>query len=149
MTAAPTAVEVVHPLEDLLDVRSAALLEHRKTNRLAARGRGWLVRRALMAADAVGLVLAFLVALELHGGLSGPADRVSDGTEILLFLATIPIWIVGASLYGLYRRDEERADHSSVDDLVRVFHLVTVGTWLFFVAHGAQPASPTRRSRVS
>ena len=43
MTAAPTAVEVVHPLEDLLDVRSAALLEHRKTNRFAARGRGWLV----------------------------------------------------------------------------------------------------------
>jgi exopolysaccharide biosynthesis polyprenyl glycosylphosphotransferase len=133
MTAAPTAVEVVHPFEDLLDVRSAALLEHRKTSRLAALGRGWLVRRALMAADAVGLVLAFLVALELHGGLRGPADRLSDGSEILLFVGTIPIWLVGASLYGLYRRDEERADYSTVDDFVRVFHLVTVGTWLFFV----------------
>ena len=54
VTAAPTTVEVVHPFDDLLDARSAALLEHRKTSRLAALGRGWLVRRALMAADAVG-----------------------------------------------------------------------------------------------
>src|SRR5207245_2655034 len=28
--------------------------------------------------------------------------------------------------------DEERTDHSTVDDVVGVFHLVTVGTWLFF-----------------
>ena len=52
---------------------------------------------------------------------------------MLVFVATIPLWVIGASLYGLYRRDVERADHSTVDDLLRVFHLVTVGTWLFFV----------------
>ena len=120
-------------LEERLDARSVALIERRRTSFVAARGRGWLVHRALMTADAVGLVLAFLVALVLHGGEAGGADRVSDTVEVLAFLATIPFWIIGASLYDLYRRDEERADYSTVDDLLRVFHLVTVGTWLFFV----------------
>jgi len=124
---------VLRPLEEGLDARSVALIERRRTSYVAARGRGWLVHRALMAADAVGLMLAFLVSLELYGGEARTADRVSDTNEVLLFLATIPIWIVGASLYNLYRRDEERADHSTVDDVVRVFHLVTIGTWLFFV----------------
>ena len=39
-----------------------------------------------------------------------------------------------AKLYGLYERDEERTDHSTVDDVVGVFHLVTVGVWLFYIA---------------
>jgi exopolysaccharide biosynthesis polyprenyl glycosylphosphotransferase len=37
-----------------------------------------------------------------------------------------------ASLYRLYENDETRADHSTVDDIVGVFHLVTVGAWLLF-----------------
>jgi exopolysaccharide biosynthesis polyprenyl glycosylphosphotransferase len=133
MTTLDGAVEGVIPIEDVLDVRSAALLERRRTSRYGARRRGWLVRRALMIADTVGLMVAFLVSLELYGGVARRADRVSDTSEVILFLATIPIWIVGASLYGLYRRDDERADHSTVDDLVGVFHLVTIGTWVFFV----------------
>jgi exopolysaccharide biosynthesis polyprenyl glycosylphosphotransferase len=47
-----------------------------------------------------------------------------------------------AKLYGLYDLDEERADHSTADELVGVFHLVTVGafalfagTWLTRLAH--------------
>lgn len=117
-------------LEELLDPRARTLAERRRATRLA--GRGWLVRRALVVADIAGLVLAFLISLELYAGVAG-ADRVSDSVEILLFVATLPVWIACANLYGLYRRDEERADHSTVDDLVRVFHLVTIGTWLFFV----------------
>jgi hypothetical protein len=34
---------------------------------------------------------------------------------------------------GLYDNDDERTDHSTADDLLGVFHLVTVGTWLLFV----------------
>src|SRR4029453_13343252 len=41
-------------------------------------------------------------------------------------------WVVVATMYGLYRNDEERTDHSTVDDLVPVFHLVSIGTWTFF-----------------
>ena len=38
-----------------------------------------------------------------------------------------------ARIYGLYDRDEERTHHPTSDDFTRVFHLVTVGTWLLFV----------------
>ena len=55
----------------------------------------------------------------------------------------LPIWILTAKLYGLYDRDEERADHTTVDDLVGVFHLVTLGSWLLLIAgRGPAPADP-------
>ena len=34
----------------------------------------------------------------------------------MLFLATLPCWLVVANLYGLYSRDAQRADHSTPDD---------------------------------
>ena len=49
-----------------------------------------------------------------------------------LFLFSLPVWIFAAKLYGLYDRDEERTDHSTGDDVIGVFHLVTVGTWLLY-----------------
>jgi exopolysaccharide biosynthesis polyprenyl glycosylphosphotransferase len=96
------------------------------------RRRGWLVRRALLVADVVGLALAFFVA-ELVIELT-KAWPVRLEIEALLFAATIPVWVTFAKLYGLYDRDEERTNHTTVDDLVGVFHLCTVGIWLLFVA---------------
>ena len=64
--------------------------------------RGWLVRRALLAADIVGLSLAYVisrVALPPSG---------SAGTEELwksvVFVATLPAWIVLAKLLDTPRR---------------------------------------------
>ena len=37
-----------------------------------------------------------------------------------LFVATLPLWVLLARVYGLYDRDEERTDHSTVDDVVGV-----------------------------
>jgi exopolysaccharide biosynthesis polyprenyl glycosylphosphotransferase len=98
--------------------------------------RGWLTRRLLLTADLVGLVLAFVVTelLFAPAGASRPFDRVGSSLEVLLFAATLPGWVLGAKLYGLYERDEERTDQATVDDFVRVFHLVTVGSWLFLAA---------------
>jgi len=95
-----------------------------------ARGRGWLIHRALLAADLVGLSVAFLV-----GELSTP-KRV-DGTydiyfEAGLFLLALPLWVVCAKLAGLYDRDEEYADHSTADDVLGVLQLLTLGTWLAY-----------------
>jgi exopolysaccharide biosynthesis polyprenyl glycosylphosphotransferase len=94
-------------------------------------GRGWLLRRMLAAADVIGLTVAFAIAESLF-----PPNRTSDhlgvGAETLVFLASLPIWVVAAKLYGLYDRDEEHARHSTVDELVRLFHLITVGVWLFY-----------------
>ena len=98
------------------------------------RGRGWLVRRMLLLADVLGLTCA-LVAAELLFGSSGTTrDRIDPKLELLIFWVTIPVWVVLAKVYGLYHRDEERTDHSTPDDLVPVFHLVTVGAWAIFLS---------------
>ena len=41
------------------------------------------------------------------------------------------MWLVLAKLQGLYERDEERADHSTVDEIAGVLVIVTLGTWFF------------------
>src|SRR5205823_4197371 len=48
------------------------------------------------------------------------------------FVALLPVWVVTAKLYGLYDKDEERATHSTADEIVSVFHLITVGVWTFY-----------------
>jgi exopolysaccharide biosynthesis polyprenyl glycosylphosphotransferase len=113
------------------DTRTRAILERRRTADMPYR-RGWLIRRALLAADVVGITVAFLVSVLAYG--AGANDRVSTLQELVFFAAALPLWIVLTKLYGLYERDEERTDHSTVDDVVGVFHLVTVGTWLLYVA---------------
>jgi exopolysaccharide biosynthesis polyprenyl glycosylphosphotransferase len=100
------------------------------------RRRGWLVRRALLAADLAGLALAF-VAASIAFPATAADDVVAVRLEYLVFALTLPVWVVVAKLHGLYERDEERADHSTVDEVVGVFHLVTIGTWLFFVVSWA------------
>jgi exopolysaccharide biosynthesis polyprenyl glycosylphosphotransferase len=90
--------------------------------------RGWLVRRMLLAADIVGLLVAFS-ATELL--FLTADDHLGSGNRAAIFVATLPVWIVAAKLYGLYDRDEERATHSTADEVVSVFHLITVGAWGF------------------
>jgi exopolysaccharide biosynthesis polyprenyl glycosylphosphotransferase len=98
----------------------------------APQPRAGLARRALVTADIAGLSIAFLTA-ELMVGPSGDLqDRVGVQTELYLFLATLPAWLLVAHLYRLYENDDTRADHSTVDDIVGVFHVVTVGAWLLF-----------------
>src|SRR5581483_9592266 len=94
-----------------------------------SRPRGWLIRRALLAADVIGLVLAFAVTENIFGGIT-KGQSFSTRAEVGLFLLTLPVWILLAKLYGLYDRDESRTDHRTVDDLAGVFHLTTVGTWV-------------------
>jgi len=69
----------------------------------------------------------------VFGNSIHPGGRY-DLLEFGLFFTTIPFWVVAAKLYGLYDRDEERAAHTTVDDVVGVFHLVTVGVWLLLLA---------------
>ena len=90
------------------------------------------MRRLLVAADVVGLVVAYFVAMELAPPES-TVDRVAPLWELALFVATLPLWVLLARIYGLYDRDEERTDHSTVDDVVGVFQVVTLGTWSFLV----------------
>jgi exopolysaccharide biosynthesis polyprenyl glycosylphosphotransferase len=102
-----------------------AALPHRHVRR------GWLVRRMLLGADVLGLLAAFFLCELLFRGnrLTG---GVGIGAETGIFLAALPAWIFLAKLYGLYDRDEERTTHSTADEVISVFHLITVGAWSFF-----------------
>ena len=86
-----------------------------------------------MVADFLGLTAAFIL---LQGVLQSSGDQVGevplDG-ELLLFACSLPIWVALARAMGLYDRDEERPEHTTIDDLVGVFQLVTIGIWLNFV----------------
>jgi exopolysaccharide biosynthesis polyprenyl glycosylphosphotransferase len=117
--------------QPVVDERTNEILEYRRKTALVKR-RGWLVRRMLLLADIVGLTVSFVLAELLFPASAAPPDRVDPVTELLLFLATLPVWIVVAKLYGLYDHDEERTDHSTPDDLIGVFHVITVGTWVIF-----------------
>jgi exopolysaccharide biosynthesis polyprenyl glycosylphosphotransferase len=91
--------------------------------------RGWLVRRMLLSADLLALAAAFAVVEAVFRGSGGD---LGIGVETVIFLCSLPVWVLAAKLYGLYDRDEERATHSTADEVVSVFHLVTVGVWLFY-----------------
>ena len=120
-------------LYDSLDDRTVELL-HKRRSTGSNHGRGWLLRRTLLAADMLGLALAYALAQRVPLGHRG--DHVDAFGEFLLFTASLPVWAVAAKSYALYDRDEEQASHSAVDDFVGVFHLVTVGTFvLLAVAH--------------
>jgi exopolysaccharide biosynthesis polyprenyl glycosylphosphotransferase len=116
------------------DARTLEILERR---RVAAKRRGWLVSRMLVVADVIGLGLAFVLSQLLWSGPPAEPGAVAGTAELLLFAVTLPVWIAAAKVYGLYDNDDERADHSTADDLIRVFHLITVGTWLLFIASQA------------
>ena len=118
-------------LRSALDKSALALLEEHAES--GPGGRGWLVRRALALADIVGLGLAFALSTVLFPGREPIDNAVGAFGEGMFFLLTLPAWILVANLYGLYRNDEQRTDHSSADDLVGVFHLVTVGSWFIFL----------------
>ncbi|HUG64209.1 MAG TPA: sugar transferase [Gaiellaceae bacterium] len=90
------------------------------------------MRRLLLCADVVGLMVAYVIAIELAPPASSP-DTVAPIWEIVLFAATLPLWVLLGRIYGLYDRDEERTDHSTVDDVVGVIQVVTLGTWSFLV----------------
>jgi exopolysaccharide biosynthesis polyprenyl glycosylphosphotransferase len=87
------------------------------------------MRRLLLAADVVGLSIAFALTEVLFGS-HGQPDSFNLGDEIALFFVALPVFMLGAKLFGLYDRDEEHADYSTSDDLARVFLLATVGVFL-------------------
>ena len=89
-----------------------------------------LVPRSLMIADVVGLTLAYLVTTLFWG----EAGALGSAKEMAIFCCTLPCWLVVAKLQGLYRADQEHADHSTTDDILKVFYLVTIGVWVLLVA---------------
>jgi exopolysaccharide biosynthesis polyprenyl glycosylphosphotransferase len=115
---------------------------------LRRRGRERLIHRLLLAADLVGLALAFFTSQLLFEPSTNMSDRVSPGWEALVFFLVLPLWVVTAYGSGLYSRDGRRPDHSTVDDFVGVFAVVTIGTWLFWALASSTHALSSNPPRM-
>src|SRR5919201_3979101 len=94
--------------------------------RPARSSRSALVRRTLALSDCLALTISFVSAeLLFLPTRPGAVDEVPATTEVPLFLATLPAWLLVAKLFGLYDRDQQRTGHSTTDDLVSIVNLVT------------------------
>ncbi len=91
------------------------------------------MRRALLIADLSGLVCAYAASVLVAGNGDQGGDALGPLGEVIAFALTLPLWVIAAKLYRLYDRTEEQ-DYSRADDLLAVFNLVTVGTWLTFAS---------------
>ena len=67
----------------------------------------------------------------------------------MLFVLSLPIWVLAARWYGLYDKDEERTEHSTTDDLGGVFHLVTVGVWVLYAGAWASGITSPNLSKTT
>jgi exopolysaccharide biosynthesis polyprenyl glycosylphosphotransferase len=113
------------------DVRAAPARPRARSDHLSGR-RGWLMRRALLAADAAAFAATLLV-VDLAGA-SMPLDR----PRIWFFgIAGFCAWVLFAHGYGLYRNDEIQAARPTADDVPGVILLATLTSWLGLLAIGA------------
>jgi exopolysaccharide biosynthesis polyprenyl glycosylphosphotransferase len=140
-------VSSVPAILDQVDQRTLDILERRRSVGGLKR-RGWFVRRALLTADLLGLAAAFAVATLAFGVGNSRSNHLGQVGEYALFALAFPAWVVAAKLYGLYDRDEERTDHSTADDFSRVFHLVTVTSWLLFATAYLTPVVKPEFSKI-
>jgi exopolysaccharide biosynthesis polyprenyl glycosylphosphotransferase len=100
----------------------------------------------LLAADVVGLTAAFFLPVLFFGT---HVTRARPSLELLLFVAAIPVWVVAAKLSGLYDHDEERADHSTADELAGVLRILTFGVWSIQLAAVAVGATHPQLSHLA
>jgi exopolysaccharide biosynthesis polyprenyl glycosylphosphotransferase len=104
------------------------------------------VGRALVVSDLLGLLLAFLVAIYIYGSHASSTNAFDASAELALFAATLPGWLLLAKLHGLYDHDERLTGHSTVDEVIPVVVLVTLGSWLLYAVSAltrfAEPYAP-------
>jgi exopolysaccharide biosynthesis polyprenyl glycosylphosphotransferase len=93
----------------------------------APAGRRRSIAPLLVIADLVALGVAYLVTCFVV------TPRATLSAEIALAVAVFACW-VGAEVSGLYDRDLQRPDHSTVDEILAIGAIVTVAVWLSFVA---------------
>jgi len=116
---------VAGELVEAMDDRTRALLARARRAR-----RSRLVPPSLVLADLLGLSVAYYLAAILAGG----HGALGSSGELPIFVLTLPCWVLVAKLHGLYQRDHERTDHSTTDEFVGIFHLVTIGVWILLAA---------------
>jgi exopolysaccharide biosynthesis polyprenyl glycosylphosphotransferase len=111
-----------------MTVLDRAVASQTVVRRTEKQQRSYVVRRALITADVIGIVTAFYLAAAIHP--SGDAGKLAPAVETVLFGLALPVWFLLFQLHGLYDRDVERADPTTVDDVFGVVQVVTLGVWV-------------------
>ena len=94
----------------------------------------WQRRRALMLADLVGLVAACSLVASVTAAAREASVLEALGASLFLVAVMLPLWIGLTTIYGLYRRDEQRASLTVTDDIVPVVVIVSIAEWAIVVA---------------
>jgi exopolysaccharide biosynthesis polyprenyl glycosylphosphotransferase len=87
------------------------------------------IGRWLVVGDGLALAAGLLVA-----GLLDAGSRLTPGAAVLAGAVTLLAGIGLAAFYGLYGRDDERADHATADDVASVLHVTVIMAWLVALA---------------
>jgi exopolysaccharide biosynthesis polyprenyl glycosylphosphotransferase len=93
------------------------------------RDRDYGLRRILLAADSLALLLSLALALVLVG------DRGEPLLAALWIVPTMPGWFLLFRAYGLYQRPLRRFEPTHLDDFSSLFHSLLIGTlglWAWF-----------------
>jgi exopolysaccharide biosynthesis polyprenyl glycosylphosphotransferase len=136
----PEAARLTYPA-DLLWAEQIRLPHRVARGAGIVHDRGWLVRRALVAADALAILLAFAIATAATAGVDLLADSLF-WQQLTFLMLGLPIWVVAAKVCGLYDRDGRHAHYSSVDDIVPVFNIATLAAFMSIPAWHALGAEP-------
>ena len=115
-----------------LDDRTRALIAEADSR--SSMRRRWSVQLGLVVADVLALLITFCVVELAFQPNPSVVNHVSTVTELALFLVMLPVWILVASLYGLYDQTRLRPDHGTIDDVVGVFHMIGAGLALLLIA---------------
>lgn len=86
-----------------------------------------IFRRTLMVADVAAIVGAFMLTV----GLSTQSLQLT-----WVFLAALPILLVGAKLFGLYDRDEVLLRKTTLDEAPKLFHVATLSALVAWLTGG-------------
>jgi exopolysaccharide biosynthesis polyprenyl glycosylphosphotransferase len=128
-------------LTDALD----GSLSHPLIGRSAPARRGPVVTltRLLIASDALALLAALLVS-----DVVAPSAREQTGLQLrtlAAFAVMLPVWLIGAHLYGLYGVDGRPAMYRTAREWANLGHLVVIWTVAFsVVALATQIDDPAR-----
>jgi exopolysaccharide biosynthesis polyprenyl glycosylphosphotransferase len=132
---------VTTPLADLRDLPAADDVVRAPSTSSGLNARGGSLGRLVGVSDALALVLAFLLSGLVAPSMHGRSGSLALG--LVLFAATLPAWLVGARLTGLYRLDERRANGGGVEEWLSIGRLMVIGTWavlaIAWVARIEQP----------
>lgn len=95
---------------------------------------GRLRRRVLLGVDVGALVAACVLVSFLTASINDASPQDALAGSAFLTAVTVLLWAGLTAVYGLYHRDERRADLTITDDVVPIVVIVSLTQWALLMA---------------